>query len=105
MTDTRQIRFMDLLERHRRIVLKVASLYCWSAEERRDLVQEITLQLWRAFPKYDETRVFSTWMYRIALNVAISSARHTGRRTVMTSLEESGIDPVDRSAGAEPTTA
>ena len=37
------------------------------------------MQLWRAFPSYDETRVFSTWMYRIALNVAISFARKAGR--------------------------
>ena len=58
-----------------KIVLKVASLYCRDADERRDLAQEITMQLWRAFPSYDEARPFSTWMYRIALNVAISFAR------------------------------
>ena len=65
----------DLLEQHRKIVLKVASRYCRDADERRDLAQEITMQLWRAFPSYDEARPFSTWMYRIALNVAISFAR------------------------------
>jgi RNA polymerase sigma factor (sigma-70 family) len=45
-----------------------------------DLVQEITLQLWRAFPVYDQRRRFATWMYRIALNVAISFVRRTTLR-------------------------
>lgn len=55
------------------------------------------MQLWRAFPSYDAQRVFSTWMYRVALNVAISFARKTGRRRrIMTPLEASSIDlPAD----------
>lgn len=59
-------------------MFKVASLYAGTAEDRRDLAQEISAQLWRAFPSYDETRRFSTWMYRIALNVGISFLRREG---------------------------
>jgi RNA polymerase sigma-70 factor (ECF subfamily) len=96
MTPSLHTRFVDLIERHRGIVLKVASLYCRDPDERRDLVQEITMQLWRAFPSYDEARVFSTWAYRIALNVAISFARRSGRRSrVVSSLEETGVEPAD----------
>jgi RNA polymerase sigma-70 factor, ECF subfamily len=96
MSDKSEARFLALLEAHHKIVLKVASVYCWDAEERNDLIQEITMQLWRAFPSYDAQRVFSTWMYRVALNVAISFARKTGRRRrIMTPLE-AGIDlPAD----------
>lgn len=75
-----QQQFQQLLERHRGIVLKVAHSYCRDAHERADLAQEIAAQLWRAFPGYDGTRPFSTWMYRIALNVAISQLREHGRR-------------------------
>ncbi|MGH9558300.1 MAG: RNA polymerase sigma factor, partial [Bryobacteraceae bacterium] len=50
-------------------------------ESRADLAQEIASQLWRAFPSYDADRLFSTWMYRIALNVAISFYRHENTRT------------------------
>lgn len=71
---TRQL-FGELLERHRGIVFKVAYSYCPHPDDRADLVQEIAAQLWRAFPGYDAGRSFSTWMYRIALNVAISSLR------------------------------
>jgi RNA polymerase sigma factor (sigma-70 family) len=79
-TDSPRDRFQALLERHQKIVFKVANTYCRHAEDRRDLVQEISVQLWRAFPRYDEGRPFSTWMYRIALNVAISCARRAGHR-------------------------
>jgi len=72
--------FRELLERHRKIVFKVASTYCRDPHDRADLAQEIAAQLWRSFPAYDGQRVFSTWMYRIALNVAISFRRHSGLR-------------------------
>jgi RNA polymerase sigma factor (sigma-70 family) len=67
--------FAALLEEHRRLVFKVATTYARRGADIEDLVQEIAAQLWRAFPKYDRTRRFSTWMYRIALNVAISWVR------------------------------
>ena len=77
--------FVELLERHRGMVLKVANTYACSAADREDLAQEIATQLWRAYRSYDHARPFSTWLYRIALNVAIShlrSAEPWQRRTV-----------------------
>ncbi|PWK92087.1 RNA polymerase sigma factor [Fulvimonas soli] len=69
-------RFQTLLRAHERIVFKVAALYAAHAEDRRDLAQEIGLQAWRSFARYDERRAkFSTWLYRVALNVAISQLR------------------------------
>ncbi|EIM01754.1 RNA polymerase subunit sigma-70 [Rhodanobacter thiooxydans] len=71
-----QQHFEALWREHRGIVLKVASVYAYGAEERDDLVQEIGAQLWRSFDGYDGRRAkFSTWLYRIALNVAISQSR------------------------------
>ncbi len=74
-------RFLARLDEHRRILWKVAGTYCRGDEDRRDLVQEIVVQLWRAFPRYDEQYRFSTWMYRIAMNVANSFYRSESRRT------------------------
>ena len=76
-----QERFGELLEQHRRIVFKVANTYAFHADDRADLAQEIAAQLWRAFPGYDPDRPFSTWMYRIALNVAITHVRGTAQRS------------------------
>jgi len=78
-TDSKES-FGALLERHRGIVVKVVNTYAYDAENRADLAQEIAAQLWRAYPRYDPERTFSTWMYRIALNVAISFVRGDGRR-------------------------
>jgi RNA polymerase sigma factor (sigma-70 family) len=75
-----QQRFEGLLDEHRGIVFKVAGLYSRSGADHEDLVQEICVQLWRSFGRYDEGQAkFSTWMYRIALNVAISQLRRERR--------------------------
>ncbi|MES2055542.1 MAG: sigma-70 family RNA polymerase sigma factor [Pseudomonadota bacterium] len=67
--------FTELVDIHAGILRKVATTYCRDAEDRADLAQEIMAQLWQAWPRYDATRPFSTWMYRVALNVAISHVR------------------------------
>lgn len=81
MRDRKHRHFEALWREHRGIVLKVAGLYAQHAEDRRDLAQEIGMQLWRSFGRYDARRAkFSTWLYRIALNVAISHVRRPGPR-------------------------
>jgi RNA polymerase sigma-70 factor (ECF subfamily) len=88
--------FAALLDRHRGIVLKVAASYCRDPHDRADLAQEIAAQLWRAYPNYDERRSFSTWMYRIALNVAISFRRSgTLRDRHAVALDEALHDRAD----------
>ncbi len=88
--------FAELLEGNRKIVFKVAHSYAWHPEDRAELSQEIALQLWRAFPTYDNRRKFSTWMYRIALNVAISFVRdHSRKRADNVAFDESLHDRVD----------
>ncbi len=77
----RQDRFLVLLDEHKKILYKIASSYCRNAADRQDLVQEMVVQLWRSFDRYDERYRFSTWMYRIALNVAISFYRGEARRS------------------------
>ncbi|MFL6231504.1 MAG: RNA polymerase sigma factor [Thermoanaerobaculia bacterium] len=73
--------FLALLNEHKKILYKVAGSYSRTPEDRQDLEQEIVAQLWRSFGRYDESHKFSTWMYRIALNVAISFYRGESRRT------------------------
>lgn len=73
--------FEQLVEDHKRILYKICRLYCPRPEARDDLAQEILIQLWRSFPRFDGRCRFSTWMYRIALNVAISEYRSESART------------------------
>ncbi len=74
-------RFLGLLEEHKKILHKVASSYARTAQDRQDLAQEMAVQLWRSFERFDGRGKFSTWMYRVALNVAISHVRSEMTRT------------------------
>jgi len=85
--------FVQLLGEHRAILYKVASSYCRSRDDRGDLLQEMIVQLWRSRERYDATQRFSTWMYRVALNVAISFYRKEARRVRdVVPLEELGFE-------------
>ena len=74
--------FPSVLHQHQPLLRRVARLYEQDPDNRQDLLQEITVQLWRAWPRYvprPEVKL-STWLYRVALNVAISSLRQRTRR-------------------------
>lgn len=72
--------FVQFLKSHKKLIIKVAGIYCQNSEERRDLTQEITLQLWKSWPSYNQKYALSTWSYRIALNVSISHLRKEASR-------------------------
>lgn len=72
--------FVELLEKHQNIVHKVCCLYTNNYDAHNDLFQEITIQLWKAYPKFRGDAKFSTWMYRVGLNTAITLFRKSKRR-------------------------
>jgi RNA polymerase sigma factor (sigma-70 family) len=72
--------FVALLEEHQNIVHKVCRLYTNNQDAHNDLFQEITIQLWKAFPKFRGDAKFSTWMYRVGLNTAITLYRKSKRQ-------------------------
>lgn len=71
--------FVSQLEENQNIVHKICRLYTNDNEAHNDLFQEITIQLWRAYPKFRGDSKFSTWMYRVALNTAITLYRKSKR--------------------------
>lgn len=73
-------RFISLIDGHKGIIHKIANAYGKSNETRKDLVQEIILQLWKAFERYDPTYRFSTWVYKVALNVSLAHFRKESKR-------------------------
>jgi len=64
--------YLQKIEEHKGIILKVANLYADDLEDRKDLYQEIVLQSWSAYPRFEGNSKFSTWLYRISLNVALT---------------------------------
>lgn len=83
MTKELEHNFVTQLEENQNIVHKICRLYTNDGDSHNDLFQEITIQLWRAFPKFRGDSKFSTWMYRVALNTAITLYRKS-KRTVKT---------------------
>ncbi|MFN4763382.1 RNA polymerase sigma factor [Gillisia sp. Q332] len=71
--------FVTNLETHQNIVHKICRIYTNDQAEHNDLFQEITIQLWKAYPKFRGEAKFSTWMYRVALNTAITLYRKKKR--------------------------
>jgi RNA polymerase sigma-70 factor (ECF subfamily) len=72
--------FVTLLEENQNIIHKICRLYTESEAEHKDLFQEISIQLWRSFERFEGKSKFSTWMYRVGLNTAITIYRKEKKR-------------------------
>lgn len=88
--------FVENLEKHQNIAHKICRIYTHDRESHNDLFQEITIQLWKAYPKFRGDSKFSTWMYRVALNTAITLYRKKKR-----GLKTQDYDTVDFKIKAE----
>lgn len=78
--------FLHIIAENQGIIHKVCSIYCDLEEDRRDLFQEILVQLWKSYPSFRNESKFSTWMYRVALNTAITSFKKDKRQPDKTGL-------------------
>lgn len=72
--------FLHIIQRNQGIIYKVCSLYCDAQDDRDDLFQEIVVQLWKSYPSFRKESKVTTWMYRVALNTAITSFKKSKRR-------------------------
>jgi len=91
--------FVDILNNHRGLIYKVCHLYCDDPEDRKDLFQEIVLQVWKSLESFRQESTIGTWMYRIALNTAITHFRKEKRLGGKVSL--TGIDIPDLNDSSE----
>jgi RNA polymerase sigma factor (sigma-70 family) len=80
--------FVEMINVHRGIIYKVCNLYCHEEEDKKDLFQEIVLQLWKAFPSFKNESLNTSWMYRVALNTAISNFRKESKKPDRKSISD-----------------
>jgi len=80
--------FIGLINKHQGLIHKVCAMYENDADARDDLFQEIVLQLWKSFSTFRGESKITTWMYRIALNTAISGFRKRTRLVKTEDLRE-----------------
>ena len=84
--------FLTAIKDHENIIYKIASLYTNNIHDRNDLVQEIMYQLWKSFDSFAQKSSLSTWMYRVAMNVAIYQLKTTKRKVVTVPLDEEHLN-------------
>ncbi|MDH3650037.1 MAG: sigma-70 family RNA polymerase sigma factor [Saprospiraceae bacterium] len=77
---------MKLLSENQGIIYKICNVYADSREDRDDLKQEVILQLWKSYPGFNGKSKFSTWMYRIAFNTAITNIRKSKKHPIVQAL-------------------
>jgi len=76
----KEAEFLRQIESNKGILFKICRIYQDNAEDRDDLLQEMTLQLWLAYDSFRSESKFSSWMYRVALNTAIAFFKKQKRR-------------------------
>ncbi|MEM6526345.1 MAG: RNA polymerase sigma factor [Bacteroidota bacterium] len=75
--DTSQ--FLTIIEEHQGIITGLCNAYYSSFEDRKDVRQEVILQLWKSFPSFRGESKLSTWLYRVSLNTILSRRRNEQR--------------------------
>ncbi len=84
--------FISAIKSNEGLIHKVAAVYTNDIQDRKDLVQEIIYQLWKSFGSFNQQSALSTWMYRVAMNVAIYHLKTAKRKLVTVPLEEQLVD-------------
>lgn len=86
-TTTDEKEFVQLINQHQGIIHKVCGMYCHDRDEKKDLFQEVVLQLWKSFASFRGESKVTTWIYRVALNTAISAFRKETKKPDHTDIE------------------
>lgn len=87
--------FFQLVKKNQGIIHKVCSMYADDVEDKRDLFQEILIQLWKSFASFRNEAKITTWMYKVALNTAISYFRKKNRKPRGSSLNSDEFQIAD----------
>ncbi|MEI6139342.1 MAG: sigma-70 family RNA polymerase sigma factor [Mariniphaga sp.] len=74
--------FLQNITSNQAIIHKVTRIYCDNVDDRKDLFQEILIQLWKSYGSFKEQSKFSTWMYRVAINTAITAFKRGAKKNI-----------------------
>jgi RNA polymerase sigma factor (sigma-70 family) len=80
--------FIQTIEQNQKIIHKVCNLYMNNGQDKKDLFQEIVLSAWKGFKNFKGDAKFSTWLYRVSLNTAITFYRKEKRQIETATYEE-----------------
>ena len=81
--------FENHIRQNELLIWKVCRIYAYTHADRKDLFQEIVIQLWKAYPNFKGNATFTTWLYRVAINTAITGLRR--EKHFITSYEPAAL--------------
>ena len=99
----KQQEFLNLIDSHKGILHKVSRMYMDNDEDQNDLIQEIVLQLWHSYERFEGNSKFSTWMYRVSVNTALTFFKKEKKKSDHHTFLEN-IDRVDDEQSSEKET-
>ncbi|HZY37717.1 MAG TPA: RNA polymerase sigma factor [Mucilaginibacter sp.] len=99
--DSKEAVFLQTIEQNKGMLFKICRIYQDDAEDRDDLLQEIILQLWTVFDSYRGESKITSWMYRVALNTAITFFKKQKRRPDREQMAPGFDAPEEPSAAGE----
>lgn len=82
-------KFIKLISENKGIIIKISNLYTNTKSDFEDLKQEIIFQLWKSFPRFKGNSKFTTWMYKVALNTAITNIKKSKRHPIFQAFSSS----------------
>lgn len=84
--DTIKEQFLNILEKNIGIIIKITRVYVKVKQDREDLINDITLELWKSFKNFDGNSKISTWIYRVALNTSMNYKRKKKNEILFSSI-------------------
>ena len=85
--------FIKILEENQQRIQKICSMYTSTPEDCKDLVQEVVLNIWKAYPSFEGKSAINTWIYRITLNVCLKKRFYRQKEQRTVSLADLKFEP------------
>ena len=87
--------FIRTIKENEGFIFKIASVYTNSSDDKNDLIQEILFQLWKSFDSFNQKSNISTWVYRVALNVALYQLKLSKKKVLTIPIDEQILNNQD----------
>lgn len=97
-----QAEFLEKIENHKAMIFKISKMYVDGKEDREDLYQEIVFQLWKSYQTFEGKSQFSTWLYRVSINTALTFLNKEKKKTDNATLHEN-VDFEDENSDEKET--
>tara|TARA_R110002167_G_scaffold26182_7_gene90272 strand:+ start:600 stop:1088 length:489 start_codon:yes stop_codon:yes gene_type:complete len=87
--------FVQVIKRHEGIIFKITTVYTDNSDDQKDLYQDVVYQLWKSFDSFRNESKVSTWMYRVAMNTALTYIRKKSRAGDRISIDKVVVKQTD----------